>query len=443
MNNTRPVVVFGTKSDQNDNFLYVKEEDFQILAGAESFGIPLEHLMKIEKSVISSKTFLEHFSYDDFSFWWFLHPTVYPKFKKIINFIERFQKFLDDTNPSKVIISDNFSNYDLIEQICLKNNIVLEKNFSPYIKNKIYTSLKNDFQGKRYQKIYSNKIKTRKSMFLSKFKSMPDLKNKIIFAIPTIYHRQIINHETGESYDGEYIQQQIIDHVMQTHDVVGIDLDYTFKGDFHILKNRLDSKMNWFPAELILSKNDKNKFNNFLNNLKNIISDKNFQNIFEFKGISLWNTISPVFKMMSFSPYLPSYYDFLVSLDNLFKEKKPKMIFLSYETGPYGLAILLAAKKNGIKTVGVAHATIDKYNPMYSYDQIRDENKLLGFPIPDIILVHGEFSKNTLITQGYPSNQIIVYGNSNFFYLNELKNSLEQKNLFKKFDIVKNQKVIL
>ena len=129
MNNTRPVVVFGTKSDQNDNFLYVKEEDFQILAGAESFGIPLEHLMKIEKSVISSKTFLEHFSYDDFSFWWFLHPTIYPEFKKIINFIERFQKFLDDVNPSKVIISDNFSNYDLIEQICLKNNIVLEKNF--------------------------------------------------------------------------------------------------------------------------------------------------------------------------------------------------------------------------------------------------------------------------------------------------------------------------
>ena len=59
MNNTRPVVVFGTKSDQNDNFLYVKEEDFQILAGAESFGIPLEHLMKIEKSVISSKTISE------------------------------------------------------------------------------------------------------------------------------------------------------------------------------------------------------------------------------------------------------------------------------------------------------------------------------------------------------------------------------------------------
>ena len=130
--------------------------------------------------------------------------------------------------------------------------------------------------------------------------------------------------------------------------------------------------MNWFHAELILSKNDKNKFNNFLNNLKNIISDKNFQNLFEFKGISLWNTISPVFKMMSFSPYLPSYYDFLVSLDNLFKEKKPKMIFLSYETGPYGLAILLAAKKNGIKTVGVAHATIDKYNPMYSYNYNTD-----------------------------------------------------------------------
>ena len=52
-----------------------------------------------------------------------------------------------------------------------------------------------------------------------------DLKNKIIFAIPSIYHRKIIDPNSGESYSGEYIQQPIIDHVMKNHDIIGIDFD--------------------------------------------------------------------------------------------------------------------------------------------------------------------------------------------------------------------------
>ena len=142
MNNTGPVVIFGTKSARNNNFLYVKEEDFQILAGAQSFGIPLEHLKKIEKSKIHSKTILEHFSYDDFSFWWFLHPTIYPKFKKAINFIERFQEFLDNENPSKIIISKNFENFDIIKQICFQKNIPLIKNNINYFKHVILLIMK-------------------------------------------------------------------------------------------------------------------------------------------------------------------------------------------------------------------------------------------------------------------------------------------------------------
>ena len=80
------VVVFGEKSDQNEEFIYVQEENFQILAGEEAFGTPLEQLMKIEKLEVDSIPFLEHFRFSDFSFWWFLHPTIYPAIKKSINY---------------------------------------------------------------------------------------------------------------------------------------------------------------------------------------------------------------------------------------------------------------------------------------------------------------------------------------------------------------------
>jgi len=443
MKKTGPIVIFGTKSGRKNNSLYVKEEDFQILAGAESFGVPLEHLKKIEKSKIHSKTLLEHFSCQDFSFWWFLHPTIYPKFKKAINFIERFQEFLDNENPSKVIISENFENFDIIKQICIQKNIPIIKNNIHYVKHVILDIGKNNLQSKRYSKIFNQKNQKRKSLFYEKSKNIPNIKNKILFVIPTIYHRKIIDNKTGHSVYGEYIQQSIIDYTNKNNDIVGFDVDYTFNGDFNVLKSRLDSKIDWIPIELIQSNNSKNKYDNFINQYLKIISDKDFQNLFQFNRISLWRTLSPIFKMLTYAPYIPSYVNFLDSVETYFKKNKPKFIFLSYETGPYALAIILAAQKNKIKTIGVAHGTIDKFNPMYSYDQIRDPKNPLGFPIPDTTLVHGEFSKNTLLNQGYPSNNIIVYGNPTFFNLNELKNSLENKNLFEKYDINKNQKVIL
>ncbi|MCV0430374.1 CDP-glycerol glycerophosphotransferase family protein [Nitrosopumilus sp.] len=441
MINSGPIVIFGEKSAENNSILYVKEEDFQILAGEESFGNPLEFLMGIEKSKINSKSFLENFQFSDFSLWWFIHPSVYPKIKKCINFIEKFEEFLSEKKPSKIIVSENFSNIDLIEQISHKHRIKLEKNFSTNIKNKFFNKFKPTFQNNRYQKIHSKKTEKRKTMFQSK--SIPDIQKKIIFAIPTIYHRKIIDHKTGESYFGEYIQQPIIDHVMKNHNIIGIDFDYTFDGEFNVLDNRLNSEIDWIPSEMLLSDLPTKILNDFLNKYNNLISEKEFQQLFVYREISLWSSISYTFKMMTFSSYIPSYIHYLISLENYFKEHKPKTIFLSYETGPYGLAMILAAEKNNIKTIGVAHGAIDKFNPMYSYDQIRNKNFLLGFPIPDITLVHGEFSKNTMVSQGYPSNQILVYGNPTFFNLHKLKNSLSQKNLFEKYNIKKSQKVIL
>lgn len=443
MSKSGPIIYFGEKSNKNDHYLYVKEEDFQILAGEESFGNPLEFLMNIEKSKIHSKLFLEFFKFNNYSLWWFIHPSIYPKIKKCINFIEKFEEFVSEQKPSKIIISENSSYIDLIKQISLNYSIELEILLSKNLKNKFYNKFKIIFQSNRYQKIYSKKSKKRKTIFQSKSKFSPDLKNKIIFAIPSIYHRKIIDPNSGESYSGEYIQQPIINHVMKNHDVIGIDFDYTFDGEFDILKNRLNSKMNWIPSDLLLSDFPMEILKNFLNQYNRLMSDKEFQKLFVFREISLWNSISYTFKMMTFSSYIPSYIHYLISLENYFKEHKPKSIFLSYETGPYGLAIILAAKQHNVQTIGVSHGAIDKFNPMYSYDQIRNDNFHLGFPIPDIMLVHGKFSKNTLTTQGYPSNQIIIYGNPVFFHLDKLKTSLSKKNLFEKYNIEKTQKVIL
>ncbi len=183
--------------------------------------------------------------------------------------------------------------------------------------------------------------------------------------------------------------------------------------------------------------------NDFINKYKQIISTVTFQKLFQFKQISLWTSLEFTFKKMHFYPYLPYYLLLLDSIHQFLKNNKPNAIFLFYETGPLALSFILNSAKFGIKTIGVAHATIDEHNPMYSFNVLKNSNEPYGFPIPDVTLVHGSFSKNTLVKQGYPEDKFEILGNPVYFNLNEIKNTLSPKKLIEKFNIDANQKVIM
>lgn len=434
-------VFYGKKSMTSENKIFVKEEDFQILAGEESFGIPLYELQKIQRRKINGKIIPELFSFDDCSIWWFLHPTIYPELKKLTNFITKFLEFIDQHKPIKITINEQFENFDIIKQICKKEKILFSYSKKSYFEYSLSQKIKRKIQQKRYEKIFAQKNKKRKTIFSSQKNSLPTIKDKVVFVIPTIYHRDLIDYKTGKSFKGEYIQQSIIEQFEES--VVGIDVDYTFNGDYKVLEDRMSSKISWMPIESIINNEENSQISSFIEKYKKIIKNPEFQNLFKFKEISLWTSMEEVFEKFNYAPYLPNYLRFLDSVTKFLEENKPKIIFLSYETGPFGQAIIIASKKNQIKTVAVAHGTIDKNNPMYAYDRLRLNGDKYGFPIPETTLVHGEFSKQTMVNQGYPSERIVVYGNPAFFKLEEIRKLLNQKNLHEKYGIDKNQQVIL
>lgn len=436
-------VIYGEKSQRTNKKILVSEKDFIIPHGKEAFIEPLNYLKMIQKSTINDSTIPELLKYKNFSLWWFIHPTIYPEIKRIINFITKFNEFIDEVNPHSIKINKDFKMFEVIKQICLKKKLKLKFSKTELLKFQTLNKTILKAQKYRYKQILDKKIANRKNLFFQKFSQLPKINNKIIFGIPTIYRRKILNLKTGISENGEYIQKQIMDLIEDSSNIIGIDLDYTFKGNPDILKQRLEEKMPWLPVELLLKNKLKNKHTSFFKNYKKIISNKEFKEKFYYKGISIWKQLESTFTKLAYGPYMPFYLLLTDSLTELFHDTKPKAIFLPYETGPFALSFIIIARNLGIKTIGIAHSIIYEGNPMYSFDEFYSKKNELGFPIPDITLVFGNFSKEALIKQGYPKSQILAFGNPAFFNLDKTFNILENSSIYEKYGITKNKKIIL
>lgn len=440
-NQTYHTIVFGKKSLRKESIIYLKKEDLQIPHG-EDYKIALGELCKIKNSQIHNIDFLAQFEYEKNSMWWFIFPSIIPVYKNLINFIISFQQLIDEVKPQLVKVEDDFGKLNLIKQLCKKNKIKL--GYSRLRYSKFYTKQKliKNSQKSRFSRITSRKIEKRKKMFFDKMHSVPSVKNKIVFAVPTIYRRKIFDYKTGSSRNGEYIQQSIID-LLKTDDIVGIDLDYTFKGDFKKFSERLYEKIPWFPIENLISKYSTRTKLSFLEKFEKLLYDSEFQKLFVYNDVDFWDNIEESFKKMSYAPNLPLYLDLIKSTSDFFKKNPPKVIFLPYETGPYALSIILACQKLGIKTIGVSHAIIPKYTPMYSHFSCKSEINPLGHPIPDVTLVFGDYAKKVLVDDGYPSNKVISFGNPAFFNLEKIEEVLARKSPRKKYNIQNEDFVIL
>jgi hypothetical protein len=434
-------IVIGKVSKATKSKLFVAEKDFQIPSGEESLRIPISHLNKIQDTLANGKTLPSLLMYDDFSLWWFIQPTVYPEIKKILHFIIKFNEILKQENPSKITITDNFKMFEIIQQICKKNKIPLNYSKTNFLKSKTLKKISSKAEKYRYEKITNDKISLRKKIFFNKTESVPSLKNSYIFGIPSIYRRKKFNYKTGKSENSEYIQQHLIDNI--DGNILGMDFDYTFKGSPQVLKERIDSQIDWAPIEVYLKEKNHKNTQKFINKFQKVISDKKFQQLFIFDGISYWKILEHIFNKLTFYPYIPFYIDIVNSLDDIFRNQRPKAIFLPYETGPYALAFIVVAKRFNIITYGIQHGIIFQYSPMYSFEQFQRKESPSGFPLPDYLLLFGNYTKNLLQKNGYPESKLVILGNPEFFEFDKIKDLLSNQDLRKKYNIDPNSKIIL
>ena len=432
-------IIFGEKSEISSDTLFVNAQDLEIPHGSD-YKIAIKDLKRIQNETIHGKDFLSLFEYDGTSLWWFIYQSLIPKYKHLTNFIEKFLNLIDEYDPQLIRVETHLDKINIISQICSTKGINLEYSTMNFQKKLVKDKIKNKLQKNRYAKINFKKTNARKKLFQKTFTSI-NFENKIIFAIPTSYRRTIFHIKQDKSFRGEHLIQPIINS-FNKNQILGLDLDYTFKGDIDILSERMnDSSMDWIPIENLLEKNFKSS--KFIQKYLQIIKEKEFQNLFVFNNISLWPDLSNFFESMSFEPFLPHYLQIIDSLVTFFENNKPRVIFLPYETGPLSLGIIIAAKKRNVKTIGLQHGHIYKYNPMYSFDLFQNENNANGFILPDKILLFGNQTKKLLLSNHYPEENLLVFGNPNFFNINEMIESFSKKNLFQKYHLSRNKKIIL
>ena len=434
-------IIFGNKHKTSKNKIFVNEYTFDSPLWKQLTYAP-EILKKIQNSTFTDIPFLELFQYNNFSLYWFFYPYIYAEIKNTANLINELKSLIHNSEISHLHVEENFKNLNSFDNLSKKENLSFSFSKNNFMKYKLSKNFKSKIRGNRLKKITESKIKQRTDLFFKKNKKIPDFSDKIIIASPEIFHRSIINSKNQKIEHGEFALQEIINFLGTSHDFVGLSLDYEIRSNLETLTQRLDSEIPWLPIEALLKNPNPNRYSNFINEFQNLIKNKNFHELFSFNGINFWESFERVFTQMTFSPYISFWLNLYDSLDVLFQNSKPKAVFLTYETGPIALAIINACKKNGIKTISMQHGIIAKNWKYYTVNPLETQSRF-GFPIPDKMLLYGNFSKNILLENHFPQDRLEVFGNPEFFNLELKKKILTQSNLRKKYGIKDNQKIIL
>jgi len=434
-------LVYGKVSHNDAEIISLREEDFELPHGLD-YKLAIEELEKIQNAPVNNKALYQSFQYKNIPIWWFIYQSLISRYKKEINFVNEFLRYLEQNSVGSIEICDDFENFNLIKKISDLKKIPLTFSKFSYNKIRIKNKTKDALKKKHYEKVFNNKCTSRKELYFKKYQQIPDFKDKILFTIPTAYRRTIIDPLSGKLRPGEYIQESLF-NTFDRDEIVCIDLDYTFQGDLNILSERMNEEIHWIPLEVLVNSNKSPIHEKFFKDYNKITESENFQKLFNYKGISLWPTLENFFIEMSYKPYIPHYLNLIDSLFTTFHNNKPRAVFLPYETGPMALAFISVFKKLGIKTIGIQHGYIYQYNPMYSFGNFINDQDQSGFPIPNNTLVFGNYVKKLLLSTKYPQNRITILGNPAFFNLDKFKHNIDKKKLLQKHHIPLNSKILL
>jgi len=441
--NTINLVVYGEQSKKEHSVIYVSEKDFDASVFAKAqFTRP--EIKKIQNSFLDKIPFLQLFDYDGVSMYWFFYPTFWAAFNSNLRFFSAFVKFIDEVQP-KVIRVEDYTYFDIIKQICQKKNITFQYNRSDFLKHTLINKGRPFVRKYRLKKITKQKIKTRNDLYLTKYKSIHNMSEKIIFASSDVYRRYLINIDKKIIEKEEFFVYDLIRLLKDSSKSVGIALDYDIKGNIVKLKERLNSEVPWIPLESLLNNHNEEKNHNmFIRKYQKLIKSKQFRDLFEFDGVSIWKQLEPVFNQMMFDPYLPFWLNQIDSLKTIFSKKKPQAIFLPYETGPLALGFIAACKKHGIKTIGIQHGVIADNWKFYSFDPIASQENPYGFLLPDKIILFGNYSKQILLKNGYPEDKLVTFGNPVFFNLDKkIKIIADKEKNLKEFYGIKEEQIVI
>jgi alpha-2,8-polysialyltransferase (POLYST) len=429
--------------DSKEILQFSKDED-------SVFSSVVEFMNRLPSQVVDGRPVKEWLRLRNHSLWWFAHNSLWRHIEANIGFIINFENMLDAIRPDAVDMQGFYDRADLIQQICRKKNVRLSTGFS--FRNKVLLqSIKNKGAKKGSEIIAGQKRSRRIALAREAGHENTDSIRKgcVIHVAHETYRRRTYDFETGEIREGEYIAQKILQQVKgKGVDLLGIDVDHTSKGEFRALQQRLNDKdQYWLPFEIFeAQKYGDRELEKTVEQVKRalvtLFKNKNFQVLFSFNGISLWDTLSVRFDLLS--ERLPQRIRSIEAAKDILQKLEPRSVFLLYEKGPSAMTFIIAADELGVKTVGMQHGIIHERHPDYAITDLRSDRSVLGSPIPTVTVVFGEFYKKLLTEKlAYPQDRVIVAGNPTYDGAGRYSKQLDRKAILGRLNLDPARKMVL
>lgn len=414
----------------------------------------VEFMNELPSQVIEGRSIKEWFRLRDHSLWWFAHGSLWRYIDEDIRFVITFENMLTATCPDIIEMQGLCDRADLIQRICRKKNVRLSIGFSYRIKIclKSLTNMVTRRVRVKGSSIIARKKYSKRTALAreAKHESLDKVrKGCVIHVAHETYRRRIYDFETGEVKEGEYIAQKILHQIKKKGvDLLGIDVDHTSRGEFSALRQRLNDKdQYWLPLEIFEKRTSSDRelektMDELRLTLVALFKNEDFRAMFDYRGISLWNSLSLRFDLLAET--LPKRVRSIEAARDILLKLKPKSIFLLYEKGPSAMTFMIAADELGVKTVGMQHGIIHEWHPDYAITDLRSDKSSLGSPIPTMTIVFGEFYKKLLTEKlFYPSNRVTVAGNPTYAGADIYTKQLDKKSVLTRLNLDLTRKTLL
>jgi len=394
-----------------------------------------------EQKLINGKTFPELVTYKGHSLWWCAHGDVCRDFLVVVQYIEIVLRILAQENPGQIVVIDvwRWPNFPykladdenlgarLVQLIARVKNLPLisvkpslKQNFFYYVRfSKAHVKM---FLYYRFyapvKSLIRYKLFKLAQWFSSKHYQMGH--QKIIFISHTRNWRNVFDYRHQKYKRDDVMIGDVIRQLLREHDysILGIDVDYTFLGDFRTLYEKLfgNNEYPWKPLESYsdwgIMREIRKAHRQYKRFYRSFKKNEQFQRSFFYKGIPIWKVLTARLDFL----FLFSFKNAIRNLrlmDRMIAIEKPLVIATSFETGSAGRAATMTARAYGIPTVGLQHGKIHPAHPHYIFSHVSTTQapNLKYCPIPDVTMVYGDYTKRVLMNcSSYPSENVIVTG---------------------------------
>jgi hypothetical protein len=436
--------------------LVVREPQLASFTPAGCVGRAIEWTQGIPDMQVNGQSLLELLRYDGTSLWWFIQTLVFSSAKRAILNIERIERLLKDVSPSQVLIVGLGDLDQLAAYVCRGEKVgcTISDRWGLF-KSENLTDETKITMGRVLMRVKE----FRRRRAAKHARGAAPAGPRVLFLSPSgiggSNWRAVWSYEKDRYVMRDSFMGRVMDEMQSKgFEVIGVDVDYSLNGHVGLLKEKvLNGGIKWLAFEQYLpraigAKLESNPDYVQLSHTFDLLSQsETFQKSLEYHSIPLWGFMRSRFRRALSSVHALYYPRLIEAAREMICVEQPDAIAMSYETGAYARAVIVAAWERKIPTLGVQHGFITPDSVEYIHMRTSGSDYERACPIPTKTVLGGQYSAELLTKlSSYPEDSVAITGYTKHDDLAELKHNeatLDREKLLKGLGLSPGAKTIM